>query len=725
MINIFPLAAVDLATIAYWTWIVVKVAIGLGAVIFVHELGHFLVAKACGVKCDKFFIGFDIGGYKISRKWGETEYGIGILPLGGYVKMLGQDDDPGHIAEQMQKSQIDSHNANAKEITGPRGEKYFVDRRSYLAKSVPQRMAIISAGVIMNVIFAFVFAVVAYGLGVPYQPSIVSETAPGSPAWIKNLEAGDEITRIGNREEPTVLQLKGAVTLASQKDGIDVRVRRASTGQEEEIRLTPDRGRSRLGTIGVIFGPVDLTLQSSTPAVKNSAAANATLISPEVSEVLWGAPKLQGGDTIVRVGDTDVKNYRELTRELSRLLDQTISIVVRRREPTPKDAEEKSTPNTQDLTFEIAPTPLKRFGLKMKMGPVAAVQVGSPAADAGLHTDDVILSVDGQPVGDKSEGSIDSMLLPEHFRKAALAGRTVKLDIARGKREGATPEQLSLTLTPQVPTMNHATLMGRAPLAVPAAGFAYYVSNEVVEVVSGGPAANAKLQPGDRITSVTFISAQSEDGSAPESLSASLDDDNAKIKISWPAILSEVQFAPSGTSVEFAVKSPEGKETKITKLTPAEMAGAFYPDRGFRFEPIEKTRKAETLAEQLKYGKDETVDSLLTVYRFLHKLGDEVPFTALGGPVTIAAAAGQQASQGLSSLLIFLTMLSANLAVVNFLPIPVLDGGHMVFLLYEGIRGRPANERFVVAMHMIGFAFIATLMLFVLGLDVGLIPRGF
>jgi regulator of sigma E protease len=70
-------------------------------------------------------------------------------------------------------------------------------------------------------------------------------------------------------------------------------------------------------------------------------------------------------------------------------------------------------------------------------------------------------------------------------------------------------------------------------------------------------------------------------------------------------------------------------------------------------------------------------------------------------------------------------MLSANLAVVNFLPIPVLDGGHMVFLAYEGIRGRPANERFVVAMHMLGFAFIATLMLFVLGLDVGLIPRGF
>ena len=72
------------------SWLVIlQVAIGLGFVIFVHELGHFLVAKACGVKCEKFYIGFDINGWNLGKfTWGETEYGIGILPLGGYVKML-------------------------------------------------------------------------------------------------------------------------------------------------------------------------------------------------------------------------------------------------------------------------------------------------------------------------------------------------------------------------------------------------------------------------------------------------------------------------------------------------------------------------------------------------------------------------------------------------------------------------------------------------------------
>jgi RIP metalloprotease RseP len=71
--------------------VILEVAVALGMVIFVHELGHFLVAKACGVKCEKFYLGFDIYGLKFCKlRWGETEYGIGVLPLGGYVKMLGR-----------------------------------------------------------------------------------------------------------------------------------------------------------------------------------------------------------------------------------------------------------------------------------------------------------------------------------------------------------------------------------------------------------------------------------------------------------------------------------------------------------------------------------------------------------------------------------------------------------------------------------------------------------
>ena len=86
-----------------------KVAAGLGFVIFVHELGHFLAAKMCGVKCEKFYVGFDppmkyLPSALLKFQWGETEYGIGIIPLGGYVKMLGQDDIPTRAAEEAERT---------------------------------------------------------------------------------------------------------------------------------------------------------------------------------------------------------------------------------------------------------------------------------------------------------------------------------------------------------------------------------------------------------------------------------------------------------------------------------------------------------------------------------------------------------------------------------------------------------------------------------------------
>ena len=84
----------------------------------------------------------------------------------------------------------------------------------------------------------------------------------------------------------------------------------------------------------------------------------------------------------------------------------------------------------------------------------------------------------------------------------------------------------------------------------------------------------------------------------------------------------------------------------------------------------------------------------------------------------IVAAAGSEASQGMGRFLLFLTLLSANLAVINFLPIPVLDGGHMMFLAYEGVTGKPVNERIQFQLTLVGLALILMLMVFVIGLDI-------
>ena len=112
-------------------------------------------------------------------------------------------------------------------------------------------MAIISAGVIMNVIFAFIFAVIAYGMGVPYLPCIVSETVPGSPAWRAGLEPGDEIVQIGDRVNPTFMQLRGGVTLGDLETGIRCVVRRAADEQEVERDAQAEQKTGGLATIGV------------------------------------------------------------------------------------------------------------------------------------------------------------------------------------------------------------------------------------------------------------------------------------------------------------------------------------------------------------------------------------------------------------------------------------------------------------------------------------------
>jgi regulator of sigma E protease len=705
--SLFLLA--EIGSIMTLIGVILVVAIGLGAVIFVHELGHFLVAKACGVKCEKFMIGFDIGGYKLSRKWGETEYGIGILPLGGYVKMLGQDDDPAHIAEQLKQSEVNAASPDAVEVHGPNGETYHVDRRSYLAKSVPQRMAIISAGVVMNIIFAFIFATVAYGIGVKYMPSIVSETIPGSPAWRAGLESGDEIVKLGDQENPTFTQLKGGVTLGDLENGIPVVVQRAN-GKELSLRLTPEQAEGRgLATIG-IRPPYSLTFDDNLPAMPGSPAAMARQIEPPTDEKTDKPVGLKSGDEIVRVNNEPVADFRSLMAVMARSTSEPLQVTVRRNETTTQSDKQ---PTAEELTFEVAPRPLPTLGLVMKMGPIVAVQANSPAAKAGLKAGDLITAVDGQPLDDaKLPTDWQADTFTAKAEQAALAGATLRLSIERDSKP------LEVSVKPQVPTQYHSQLPTDTPEGVPALGIAYRVGNEVVAVIPGSPAAAAEIKPGDIVTSAEFVK--------PKDIDSTLLGDSEPILLSdkaanWPMIFSVLQWSPAGTSIKLTVQRGDEQITKT--LEPATAEGLFVADRGFFFNPIERVRRATSVGEQIRYGWDETTEALGMVFRFLKKIGTQVPVTMLGGPITIAKAAGMSAYNGLAAFLIFLTMLSANLAVLNFLPIPLLDGGHMAFLAYEGVRGRPASEKFVVALHTIGFVFIVSLMLFVVALDLDLIQR--
>src|SRR5205807_5786667 len=138
-----------------------------------------------------------------------------------YVKMLGQDDDPRNAeaeAARIRASAAGEHvpatsealaPSSAAEVAVPakttQGKTILLDPRSYPAKPVLARMAIISAGVIMNMIFAVVLAAIAFKIGVEKMPAIIGSTSPGGAAWVAGLELGVKIEQIGKRGEPSGL----------------------------------------------------------------------------------------------------------------------------------------------------------------------------------------------------------------------------------------------------------------------------------------------------------------------------------------------------------------------------------------------------------------------------------------------------------------------------------------------------------------------------------------
>jgi regulator of sigma E protease len=162
-------------------------AVALGILIFVHELGHFGVAKRVGVRVLRFSIGF--GPILLSRRRGETEYALSALPLGGYVKMLGEDDegDPEAVADPA---------------------------RAFHQQPLGRRAAIVFAGPAMNFLFAFLaYALLFLAVGVerPSNTTRIGGVSPGLPAEQAGLRAADRILAVGDRPVETWEALSEAV----------------------------------------------------------------------------------------------------------------------------------------------------------------------------------------------------------------------------------------------------------------------------------------------------------------------------------------------------------------------------------------------------------------------------------------------------------------------------------------------------------------------------------
>ena len=108
----------------------------------------------------------------------------------------------------------------------------------------------------------------------------------------------------------------------------------------------------------------------------------------------------------------------------------------------------------------------------------------------------------------------------------------------------------------------------------------------------------------------------------------------------------------------------------------------------------------------------------LTVMGFVKIIQHVVPASEIGGPILIAQIAGEQMKAGWLNLIYFISLLSVNLGILNLLPIPVLDGGHLAFLTIEGLRRKPMNERAQIIAQQVGIGLLGSLMIFVFYNDI-------
>lgn len=225
-------------------------------------------------------------------------------------------------------------------------------------------------------------------------------------------------------------------------------------------------------------------------------------------------------------------------------------------------------------------------------------------------------------------------------------------------------------------------------------------NTRIGKVGDNSPALAAGIKPGDMILEINGRETQKW----TDVLNGVKDSEGKPLKIALQRGSEhlEVQVTPAIDSAKNVFGEEVEKRYMIGIMKSDEIAYS-------RVNPLQALREALAQTWMFIY---------LTVMGIVKILQRIVPASELGGPILIAQLAGEQMKAGWTNIISFTGLLSVNLGVLNLLPIPVLDGGHLVFLTLEGIRRKPMNERAQIIAQQIGIAFLGTLMVFVFYNDI-------
>lgn len=710
------LAATDAGTIFSKFTSILSVVLGLGLVIFFHELGHFAVAKWCNVHVERFSIG--IGPILWSRQKGETEYALSALPFGGYVKMLGQDDmDP----NQMTSSEIAEN------------------PRSYSAQSVPKRMAIISAGVIMNVITGFLFFSTCYWFGVSEPAPVVGSVIPGFPAWQAGIRPGDRIVSVNGEPTRSFSDLQESVILSSGDLTFAGKHADGTSYTEVLVPFQSSPTRSvgiRPGAIAEIVDVIekpDLISDAGLPLEKASdeflPGDKIVAVRPGTSEdpedvdgsVDKATPDPAKGTTKDTAPEKPIL-FSELISTTARYTDRDLIYTVAR---TNRKPDGTSAGGESQVDITVPPSEVRSIGLWMAMGPIRAIQKDSVGALAGMKEGDLILSVD-----DKEPGkNIDPLQLPVYFGEQA--GKPVKVVVKRATPEG--DDKVELELVPEdLPGWLDSPDFKVSPLTIPSIGIGYQVQLRIAKVLPGSEAEKLGVFKTDmKITRIDLIHPDAENGrpDAYGDARTPKEIDLATVDPREPGTLEEINWAWAFTQIQrvpdrqIRIYYDDGKNPGSAVLETSEKATGWYRwFRGFNgtiWKDDRELQKGDSFSEALGLGLRRTRKTTSSIYMTLQSLfRGNVSVDSLSGPLGIAKIGYMVAERGIIDLLMFLGFLSINLAILNFLPIPILDGGHMVFLIWEGITRRKPSSRVIGWAHGVGLLFIISLFLFVMYVDI-------
>jgi regulator of sigma E protease len=427
----------------------------------------------------------------------------------------------------------------------------------------------------------------------------------------------------------------------------------------------------------------------------------------------------------------DPRSYFEYLRRMKQLAGKPALVRVRRKAAGKGESAKEDT--------LLVPGAFHRsFGMKMTLGKVTAVRSGSPAERAGVQEGDQLTKVVLTSAAGRKEfkaADVDPLKLPTLLAEAAAkaAGpKRVVMTVVRPDKRNEEKELEPVDWSDAWDYAEEPAIKPRSPLTVPQLGLAYLVVSAVTAVEPGSPAASAGALAGDTVVGVRFRGPPEKDGEPGKwgewtDLKDKARYDPGDACEQWASVDTfvqnlgncDAQLKVQGTDGKLAYLPGRTAEVPASSVTAVEDPSWPLEDRGADFQADLRLQKTDSTATALLYGLQRTGEYMRQILLNLRALVTRrVSPKSIGGPIAIAATAFSAADDPFT-LLLFLGMISVNLAVVNFLPIPVLDGGHMVFLIYEKLRGRRPSESVQTGATIVGIVFLISLMLFILYQDAG------